>query len=155
MLIRVAASSSALAAASIDAFKIAGISVQGPFLAFDFTGADSLLDRLDVVANWEACAAQLIAEADDANDINALTAFKRAIADVTRDVSRESYMQGAVAATGQDATSDQTGSHPTQTGVASTSLSSQHGADDEQKEEIENEQEQQEQPPQQARRRRR
>jgi hypothetical protein len=143
MQIRIAAPSPALAAASIADNQIAGVSVEGPFLVFDFGGANSLQERLDIVASMEATAGQLIADADDANDINALTQLKRSIAGITSDVTRESYMLDQIA----EATNDQTGSHPTSTGVASTSLSSQqHGVASEQKEEISNEQEQQAQP---------
>ena len=152
MIIRKAVATAALLVAGDPELELAGISVDGPFLVFDFTGEDTLAGRLEIVAAWDATVGGLIADADDGIEIANLTAFKRAIADVIQDVTRESYIQDAQTASNAEATDDSAISHPTSTGAASTSLSSQQGADDENEEKT-NEQAQQEERPRRRQRR--
>lgn len=125
---------------------LAGITKEGPFMAINLDDDLAPADQLAVVDGWEAHVGGLIADADDTNDIAALSALKIAIADFRTDVSREHYMHAeriknateaeAVASESIDA---DTGSHPTPTGDASISLSSQqHGVASEVTEEITN-----------------
>jgi hypothetical protein len=137
----------AVALASLEAVEllvqssvVEGIAVDGPFLAVTIEPTD-LKDRLAVVDAMDAAIGAVIAEAAGAGndeDVAKLTSLKRDIYDLRSDVTRESYIQEAPVADATDATSI---SHPTSTGDASSSLSSQqHGADSEEKEETEIEQ---------------
>ncbi len=129
---------------------LAGLSKEGPLLVADLTGTGDwgMAEQMAVVDGWENYVGGLIADADDNNDIAALSALKQAIADLRQDVTREHYMRDAsekpaidIAAVYAEASEGDAGSHPTSTGDATISnASQQHGADSEQIEENDNEQ---------------
>jgi hypothetical protein len=129
--------------ASLEAPELTRLSAEGSFLKLTLRDGASLKENLGEIEAMEGHVRDLIADNDDVDQIAALSALKTAIVGFTTDVTRESYIQEKRAAQVEDATTDQTGSHPTSTGVAAISQSSQsNGASSDQKEEISNEQEQ-------------
>jgi hypothetical protein len=117
-----------------------GFSTNGSLLSAridDLDGADELFDRIDV-ALLDAIVA--LPDPVDAEKINGIGELKRLMIEIQRDVDRHRIYiareREANAVTFSTDLGSETGlvlgeiSHPTSTGAGSTSLSSQHGADD-------------------------
>lgn len=112
------------------AAELRGIAVDGALLAFEFDGDESLDQRLERLGAMEARLGLQIADADDASTILALSALKRAVADVRPIVLRESSYTYERSDVLVEANDDSSISHLHATQHASNSLSSeQHGAE--------------------------
>lgn len=125
MMFRVSAGAAVLAAAEFIASDeaLAPMSVESPFLAFDFAdmGHDESLAAVD---QMDACVGLRIADADSDEVARALSALKGAIAGLKSDLHRE-YM---IRARASEATSTQSGSHPTSTGDSLNEVSPQQSS---------------------------
>lgn len=91
MKLQINAAAAALVALNMhkDAEELAPLSAEGALLAFDFTAFDSLEAIRESISAMDNFLAGVIADADEAAEIAALTALKREVVGVERTVVRE------------------------------------------------------------------
>lgn len=158
MILRVTTGAFAAAAAAThsDADEMKSISVDGPFLVFDFSHCESLEEARESIRTMDVFLAGLIADEDEPAEIAALSALKSAVIAIETDVQREYVYKTRAQNTVAEASDDTAQSHyASDTHAASEDSSNSNGAETTDEESLSNEQAQPQQQEERPRRRKR
>jgi hypothetical protein len=109
MKLQITAESAALVAANThsDDAELAPLSVAGALLSFDFSACDEATDAINTIRTMSDRLGQLIADADDDAQISQLSALKRQVVGIERDVLREYQYKTRASAESEATTPEQ------------------------------------------------